>query len=462
VGLTIRWRLTLWNSLAVAVVLACFAAIIYGLLWRTLIDQTDRYLASAIDQLHNDSKIANDLDGRLDHWAEEFKDHLNLLSAIYRADGSVQASTPGMDASIFPRMSGETLNRQRQFVDLDGFGRYRMVAERVRIGGREFGVVLLSPMAEIDRELALVRSVMIAAVPVALLLSGAFGYVLARKALAPINHLRRATDAITADQLDRRLPVPNPKDELGQLTRTINNMIGRLERSFAEIRRFTADASHELRTPLTVLRTEVEVALRKPLSATEHQQLLGCLLDELERMTRLTDQLLTLSRRDAGVEQFVPVVIDLKPLVASVVEALLPLAGDRGISLSLQGDGPVEIMGDESRLRQVFINLIDNAVKYTGRGGTVTVRLAREGDKGIAIVEDTGIGISPENLPRVFDRFFRADKARTRMEGGTGLGLSIAQSIIQAHGGKIELESVLNVGTRCKVTLPTNPDVLAP
>jgi heavy metal sensor kinase len=271
--------------------------------------------------------------------------------------------------------------------------------------------------------------------------------------------LRRSTDAVTADRLDRRLPIPNPHDELGRLTQTINAMIARLERSFAEVRRFTADASHELRTPLAALRTEVEVALGKPLGLDDHRQLLGNLLEELGRLSRLTDQLLALSRRDAGVEHFDPATVGLHALVASVVDALRPLAEVKRVGLRLDAEGPVQVTGDEGQLRQVFINLLDNALKYTPEGGVVTVRVGPRGQGGTVVVEDTGIGIAPEHLPHVFDRFYRVDKARSRAEGGTGLGLSIARSIVTAHGGTIELASAPGQGTTCTVTLPLGRDL---
>jgi heavy metal sensor kinase len=325
----------------------------------------------------------------------------------------------------------------------------------MRLGGEEFTVLLLAPLEAVDRELSQIRGVLLAAGPVALLLAAGLGYGLARKALAPVDRLRRSADAITADRLDRRLAIANPHDELGRLARTINAMIARLERSFAEVRRFTADASHELRTPLTALRAEIEVALGKQLTSSEAQQLLGSVLEELVWLSRLTDQLLTLSRRDAGVEQLTPVPLPLHDLVAGVVEALRPLAESRGVLLVLEATAPVVVAGEEARLRQVFINLLDNALKYTSRGGKVTLRVEERNHAGVVTVADTGIGIAPEHLPHVFDRFYRVDKRLSREMGGTGLGLSIAQSIVAAHGGTIEMTSNVGQGTVCIVALPS-------
>jgi signal transduction histidine kinase len=252
--------------------------------------------------------------------------------------------------------------------------------------------------------------------------------------------------------------VPNPHDELGQLAETVNEMIARLERSFAEVRRFTADASHELRTPLAAIRSEAEVALGRGGLAEEQRQLLGSILEECARLARLTDQLLTLAREDAGTAGPPREPLDLTALATSAAETMRALAEVGGVRLRVASDGPVRAWGDAARLRQVFFNLIDNAVKYTPEGGEVVVRVEAQGGLAVATVRDTGEGIAPEHLPRVFDRFYRADKARTRERGGTGLGLSIAQSVVAAHGGRIELESAPGRGTTARVVLPQEPD----
>jgi two-component system heavy metal sensor histidine kinase CusS len=457
VRLAIRWRLTLWNTLALAVLLACFAALVYGLLRHALYEQTDRALQAGFRLLRGDSRAETAADERLLYWIEEYKEHQNLFCVVYDAGGTLYARTEGLAAASVPPPPAGPADGRAYDQRLPGIGRQRIMAERLRLGGRDFLVLLLAPLETVDRELDRLLGVLLAAGLVTLLLSGGLAYGLARKALAPVDRLRRAADAVTADRLDQRLEVAGPDDELGRLARTINGMLARLERSFAEIRRFTADASHELRTPLTVLRTEVEVALGKPPSLAGHQHLLGSILEELVRMSRLTDQLLTLSRRDAGVDHFPLVPLELHPLVAGVVDALRPLAESKGVLLQLETTS-VRVVGDEGRLRQVFINLLDNALKYTPEGGTVTVGVRRWDKSGVVTVADTGIGIPPEHLPHVFDRFYRVDRARTRAEGGTGLGLSIAQSIVLAHGGRLEMTSTVGRGTVCTVVLPRGED----
>lgn len=455
--LSIRWRLTLWIALALTVVLTSFAALVYGMLRHALNEQTDRMLQAGSGLLRADTLVETATDERLRYWIEEYKNHQNLLCVIYRPNGALHARTAGLSEDSLPPPPAGTGDRWMYDQTLPIIGRHRVMAERIRFGGQEFVVLLLAPLETVDHELEQVRTILLTAVPAALLLSAGLAYWLARKALAPVDKIRRSTDAITADRLDQRLTVPNPHDELGLLAQTINAMIGRLERSFAEIRRFTADASHELRTPLTILRTEVEVALNKSLTVADHQHHLGNVLEELVRMSRLTDQLLTLSRRDAGVEQLDTAPLDLQSLAAGVVEAMQPLAEAKGVLLRIEGAGPVQVAGDEGRLRQVFINLLDNALKYTSGGGKVTVRFGQQDCSSVVVVEDTGIGISAEHLPRIFDRFYRVDKARSRLEGGTGLGLSIAQSIVAAHGGIIEITSTAGRGTVCTVRLPRKP-----
>jgi heavy metal sensor kinase len=463
--LSIRWRLTLWNILAVAAVLAIFATLVYLLFSHALYQQMDLLLLNGLGHLSGDSRAEKAPEESISYWVEEYRDHQHLFCVVYRSDGTVLAHTPELAPESVPPFPTGLRERSEYDADLPGIGRQRVMAERQRLGGRSFVVLLFAPLEAVDIQLGRMRAVLLTAGLVVLILPGVLAYWLAWNALAPMDRLRRSADAITADRLDQRLVVLNPHDELGLLTHTINDMIARLEHSFAEVRRFTADASHELRTPLTALRSEVEVALRKQLSAPEHQHLLGSLLEELGRMSRLTDQLLTLSRRDAGVEHSAPTPLDLNALVAGVVDTMQPLAESKAQRLRLEWNGPVLALGDEGRLRQVFINLLDNALKYTPDGGTVTVWVGERGSSAMVAVEDTGIGIPAEHLPHVFDRFYRVDKARTRSDGGTGLGLSIAQSIVRAHSGTIEITTSLGKGTVCTVTLPSfrtaQPDSLS-
>ncbi len=458
-SLSIRWRLTLWNVLALAVVLLGFAGLVYGLLRHALYQQTDRKLLAGLQQLAGDPYLAGDLDSRLRHWVYELHEHEAVFGIVYGPEGQVQVRTQELAASSIPALPASIAAEPRpRDAVIPSLGRQRLLEGQVKVNDQALAVVLMTSLEEVDHELARLSATLLLAVPVGLGFAAAVGYLLARKALAPVEQLRRQTRQITAERLDRRLPVVNPGDELGELATTINDMVGRLERSFAEVRRFTADASHELRTPLTALRAEVEAALRQPaLSAEQQRQLLGSLLEECQRLTQLTDQLLTLCREDAGVVPTTAAPLDLAALVAAALDTMRPLAEEKGTRLQRAGLDTLTLRGDEARLRQVFYNLIDNAIKYTPRGGEIVVGVEVRDAAAVVTVRDAGVGIAPEHLPRVFDRFYRVDKARTREQGGTGLGLSIARSIVLAHGGVIELASTVGKGTTCTVSLPLAP-----
>jgi heavy metal sensor kinase len=456
--LSIRWRLTLWYTLALAVVLAGFSGLIYALLAHALHEQIDEVLLAQLQLLeHNrqDQRMQSHRHAHLAHLIDEFKEHANVFCVAYDSHGQVYERSEQLAADSLPppRVVGHG-QRHSENVTLPLIGRQRVLATGFSLGDEEFTVLLMAGLEDVDRELRQLLVVLGMAGPAALLVAGGLGYALARKAMAPLDELDRLTQQITAERLDRRLPVANPGDELGRLAKTINAMIGRLERSFAEIRRFTADASHELRTPLTAIRTEAEVALSKPISGGECQDLLGSILEECERLTRLTDQLLTLFREDAGSGRPMRAAVDLAAVVERVVETMRPLAEAKNIRLVARAKDALRVHGDEERLRQVFYNLLDNAIKYTPEGGTVEVRLERSDGAAKVTVRDTGIGIPVEHLPHVFERFYRVDKARSRAEGGTGLGLSIVQSLVAAHGGGVELASTPGQGTTCTVRLP--------
>jgi heavy metal sensor kinase len=456
--LNIRWRLTLWNVLGLAVVLGAFAALAYGLLAHAHYERIDRGLQGEFRELEQDQLLTDEGRGRLRHWIAEAKEHENVFCVVYDAHGEVVERTAELAAdSVPPAPQGASGGQQVHDATVPIVGRQRVLAGSLRWGNRPVTVVLMAPLEEVDRELALVRTALLLAVPITLAVAGAWGYLMARKALAPLEQLRRSTEEITASRLDRRLPVANTHDELGRLTQTVNAMIARLERSFAEIRRFTADASHELRTPLTVIRTEAEVALSKPLEPDDVRNLLGSILEECERLTRLTEQLLQLAREDAGVARVQPEVLDLTAVVRGVVEDLRPLAEARGLQFHAEVNGALPTRGDALRLWQVFLNVVDNAIKYTPAGGNIEVLAGLSGQECVVTVRDTGVGIAPEHVPRVFDRFYRADKGRSREQGGTGLGLSIAHSIVAAHGGRMDLASTPGKGTTCTVRLPAEP-----
>jgi heavy metal sensor kinase len=288
--------------------------------------------------------------------------------------------------------------------------------------------------------------------PLILLVTLAGGYHLARRTLDPVHRMTETARHISAERLGQRLPVNHPGDELGRLAGTLNDMLDRLERSFTEMQRFTADAAHELRTPLAVIRNEAEVALRQPRSAEDYRQAMTNLLEETVRLGQLADELLFLSRHDAGLYSPILEEVPLDRLLTEVVENMRPLAEEKTIRLTVQADRVCVVKGDAQQLRRVFYNLLDNAIKYTGQGGAVSVAVATDSDRVRVTVSDTGIGIAAEHLPRLFDRFYRVDRARS--DNGVGLGLSICQSIIRGAGGEIAVSSTPGQGTVVDVRLP--------
>jgi heavy metal sensor kinase len=234
-------------------------------------------------------------------------------------------------------------------------------------------------------------------------------------------------------------------------------MIARLERSFEEIRRFTADAAHELRTPIAVLRNEAEVALRLPREPEQYRAILEDQLEELERLSRLAERLLFLCRGDAGLVPRACQPVDLREVVEDVAEHMRVVAEENGVTLQAEGVAPCSIPGDEDQLRRLLFNLLDNAIKFTPASGTVRIETTCGDAEARIAVTDSGIGIPPEHLPHVFQRFYRVDPAREPDMGGAGLGLAIARSIAEAHGGSIAIESTVGIGTRVILTLPVKP-----
>jgi heavy metal sensor kinase len=280
------------------------------------------------------------------------------------------------------------------------------------------------------------------------------GYLLIRRVLIPVDELTQGAERITLSNLSERLPIAKTGDELERLSIALNNMIMRLEETFQHISRFSADASHELRTPLTILHCDLEATIQKPQLTPEIRELIGSALGETERLAKIIDGLLAISRLDAGEARIEKAQLDLGRLVGATVEQMRLLADDKLIALSCITDKEVYVEGDSVRLKQVVVNLLDNAIKYTPEGGSIRVIVFIEKGMGVLEVEDTGIGVPIEAIPHLFERFYRADKARSRQMGGAGLGLSIVKSICAAHGGQVTVRSTEGHGSCFRVEIP--------
>ena len=283
---------------------------------------------------------------------------------------------------------------------------------------------------------------------------GAAGTLLTRRVFNAINQVVRQARQIGESNLSQRLPHPGTSDEIASLVDTLNKMLDRIEQSFEGQRRFTADASHELRSPLSRLRTELEVAMRRPRHRAEYVETLRSCLEEVERLTRLVEELLALARLDVSPERAAAEAVSLNRLAQEAAERLEPLARERQVQINLEPSPPMTVRIGRGPASLVFANLIDNAVKFSPAGGRVTVRLAIDGPEAVMSVCDTGPGIRPDELPHLFERFYRGSSTHEGSAPGVGLGLALSQAIAKAHGGRIDASNVPGGGALFAVRLP--------
>ena len=453
---SVRTRLTLWYTAALGVVLTVYAAGVLLLLRHNLIRALDR-------QLHNDFEFAEE---RLEE-GEDGSVHFRPPShhGEHGLGGSVEvwdSEGPLIYRSRALEQVGFELPRPSLTDAPAGYESLRSVSGRpVRAFfephtvNRSRVVMRVSRSEEPTRhELWQFFLSLAFGLPFALALAGAGGYVLARRALSPVAEMAAQATTITADRLEARLSVENPHDELGRLASVFNDTLARLEASFDQLRRFTADASHELRTPLTAIRSVGEVALSERREESEYRRTIGSMLEEVDRLTALVNALLVLSRADAAHTVISTERVDLISLVNNVAEQLGVLAEEKGQSLEVEGDASVTAVVDRPFLSRAVMNLVDNAIKYTPEGGRIRVRVKAEDASASIEVSDTGPGIPSEHRELIFDRFYRIDKARSREVGGTGLGLSLARLAVELHGGRIELQTSSNEGATFRVIVP--------
>ena len=330
---------------------------------------------------------------------------------------------------------------------------YEQLEAETQAGG---GASAQTGEARIEQQLGEVLVVLVLGLPLIVGLAGVGGYVLARRALTPIDQLAADARRITAERLHERLSVANEHDEIGRLAAVINETLARLESSFDQLRRFTADASHELRTPLSVIRGIGELGLGATRTPPEYKEAMGSMLEEVDRLTRLVDTLLQLSRGDAGTIRLSPESLDLSTLARDVASSLAILAEERRQRLQVDAPQPVPVRADRLVLRDAIANLVDNAIKYGPSGSTITVRVDGDTSQATLTVTDQGPGIPPEHRARVFDRFYRVDEGRSREMGGTGLGLAIAKWAVEANGGTIGVES--SGGSSFRIVMPRAVD----
>jgi heavy metal sensor kinase len=322
------------------------------------------------------------------------------------------------------------------------------------VNGTRYAVEVGARTAPIDAALRRLLIALATGLPVAIAIAVIGGFLLVHRALVPMERIARKAEEITQHNLSERLPVERTGDELERLSLSLNHMISRLEEAVQGHKRLVADASHELRTPLTVMRGELESMAADPQTSRGTREMLASLLEEVERLAAVVDGLLALSRLDTGEASAAWVKFDLAELVATTADQMSLLAEDKSISVACDAPQGVIVEGNRARLKQVVVNLLDNAIKYTQKGGTVRLKVASQNGQPVLEVSDTGIGIPPEAVPHLFERFYRVERSRSREQGGAGLGLSIVKSICAAHGAAVEVESTPEQGSRFCIRFP--------
>jgi len=385
---------------------------------------------------------------------------------ITRADGAgVYASGMPQDGRFDPTQVppplGDAAGQSRK-VRLAG-GATLMIATRGASGadGSHYRVEVGTSAASVDNILARVLVMLAVGLPLAVVVAVAGGFVLVRRALEPVERITRKAEAITQHNLSERLPVVRSGDELERLSVSLNHMINRLEDAIHGSKQFVADASHELRTPLTVMRGELESLAQDAQLGRATRETLGSVLEEVERLAEIVESLFALSRLDAGEAHAEWLRFDLAELAATTAEQMSLLAEDKQVRVDCESTAGVTVEGDRARLKQVIVNLLDNAIKYTPRGGRVRLSVRRESGYAVLDVPDDGIGIPAEALPHVFKRFYRVDTSRSREQGGAGLGLAIVKSICTAHGAIVEVASTPGRGSTFRVRQPLAAEAAA-
>jgi two-component system, OmpR family, sensor kinase len=464
--MSIRLQLTLWHTAVVGLVLAGFAALVYVVVAGQLSTQFDYVIHL---QALEASRVAHGVapgapgvqSGRLDLPVTAALGGKGLYVQLIDRDGRILASSnnrpeplPTPSGSLRAALSGR---EDHAILSLAGDRVDLYTAPLVLDDGIVGALQVAASLQPLEGNLSRLRLILATVVVAATALVTTLGWFLATKAMRPVDRITRTAQAIgrSAD-LSRRLAEPRRHDELGRLAATFNEMLAQLEAAGETQRRFLADASHELRTPLAVIRTSLETLLRDARSnPPESRAVVRAVLRETQRAGCLVSDLLALARADAG-QPLGRQRVALDTLVLEVYHHVDVLA--EHVALGIGAFEQVEVEGDPDRLKQAILNLVDNAVRYTPASGVVTIDLFRRDDRAVVRVRDTGPGIPPEHLPRIFDRFYRVDEPRSRQVGGTGLGLAICRWVAEAHGGRVVAESAVGVGSTFTLWLPVAGD----
>jgi heavy metal sensor kinase len=462
--LSIGLRLTLWYVIVVAVAQLAFGTGMYLILRQSLYSITDEALRDQIDDLTRflEAQRKNATLAKLQEEVSEayVLEHSGDYLQVYDERGNWIYRSPAFKtygiAPIDPRSVPNAYSRDRIW---DGHA-FRLLTQTIEVNQRKYAVQTALPTDQVLRTLSLFLRYLLLFAPLLLLAAALGGYWLSRKALSPVDLITRTAQQIGGRNLSERLESLETGDELQRLSDTLNAMLSRIETAFLRVNQFTADASHELRTPISLIRTEAEIALRKSRGDAEYREALRHILLESERTSVLVEELLTIARAESGREHMKLTPVDLRKCALVAGNKWRHLMESRDLQFSLiVPEYELMVLADSLAIERLLAILLDNAVKYTPARGTIDLRVGRLNENAVVTVRDNGIGIPQEHHGKIFERFYRVDKARSRDSGGAGIGLSIAECIAEQHGGTITVQSEPDTGSTFVVTLPLKPAV---
>jgi heavy metal sensor kinase len=481
---SIRFKIVLWHMFILSLALLTFGMVLYHNLYIKISDDTDDILRSrakgivqSIDTYWEAERMAIAEGDTKVHFTKEDNinfikiarrwvgekindpDLINIIVRIYDAHGNSIASTRNipiehLNTRVFNNVKKGADHFENAYLVVDDKpSSFRIFTTPIMENRRlSYIVQVASPLAQLNTVLRNLRFSLLFLLPLTVILTGMSGVFLVQLTLKPVDQMIETIHQITAENLKLRLKIPGTNDEIESLAKTFNQMITRLDEAFTSQRQFMEDISHELKTPLSVLKGELEVTLKRIRSTHEYENALHSSLEEVNRIAGIVENLLTLARFDAKTTTLQAVALDLDLLIKDAVEAIQVLALQKEITVQYNSAHSVNITADKYQLKRLFLNILDNAIKYTPSGGKISVDLRQLKDQAEIIITDTGIGIPEKELPHIFDRFYRVDKSRSSI--GFGLGLSIAQSIVMAHGGKISAKANQPQGTIFTISLP--------
>ena len=462
----IGFKVTLWYLLSVLIIITIVGVSLYYHLQQKLSEETDRLLIDEVaDIMPLNPKNNLDLDDlKVSIERETSNRKLHKISArLLDIDKNVVVTSPNFfDPPLqFSEKSGAEMKEENETIETIRINNtnnyYRLLTKPIFDNGSlKYFLQIAIFLKGSYKVLKNFKENILMYIPGIIIITVVGGWFISRRSLAPIGHIIKSTNVITASNLNKRLEPINTGDELDALTKTINSMLNRIEESFKKNVQFTSDASHELRTPITGLKAGTEVILAKERSAEEYRELHESNLIAFEEITKVIDDLFVLLKSDYGLRSLHPSTFMLDDMLKELHSSFNLISEAKQINFKINKIGPIRISGDEILLKRVFSNIIDNSIKYTPNGKRIFISLEEKNGNAVVSIQDEGKGLSEENKSRIFDRFFRADPSRSRGTGGVGLGLSISKNIVELHNGTVEIKSKLGAGSTFIVSIPKN------